>query len=91
MSQLPISPKDTPPILIGRLQAMLRGLTGDKGDTGASGQPTVFATFALADAARAAGAFTAPQVISVTADETMDGGPSLYFYDGASLGNPLIR
>lgn len=32
MSQLPISPKGTPPIIIGRLQAMLRGLKGDTGD-----------------------------------------------------------
>lgn len=34
MSQLPITPQGTPPVLLGRLQAMLRGLKGDKGDTG---------------------------------------------------------
>lgn len=53
---------------------------------GAAAASPYFATFAALTAALAAGQLTLPRLVMVTADETKNGTPAMYFIDASGLG-----
>lgn len=53
---------------------------------GAAAAHPYFPTFAALTAALAAGQLTLPRLVMVTADETKNGTPAMYFIDASGLG-----